>query len=389
MTPCGPWDSRRRVGVAVSGGADSLALAWLTRRWGAPEAFVVDHGLRAESATEAAWAAASLQRIGIAARVLPLHGLARGAGLAARARAARHAVLEQACWDAGLVDLLYGHHAGDQAETVLMRQQRGSGPAGLAGMAAVSEGERVRRVRPLLPVPPGRLRATLSAAGLGWVEDPSNADPLAGRTRARAAIAGQPGPLLASAALAATARTAAEQAIADELAARVAFYPEGYAALSPGPISPRALSALLRTIAGRAYPVGGVEALAAAPRAATLGGARIVAAARLGPGWLVVREQRSVAAPIAVEAGAVWDGRFRIMAGSSAGATLGALGDDAALYRRWSHLPSAVLRTLPAIRQNGMLCHVPHLSYAAPGWGSPRVLIGNASLPAASASFLA
>ncbi|MDE2582833.1 MAG: tRNA lysidine(34) synthetase TilS, partial [Rhodospirillales bacterium] len=190
LDPLGPFEPSPHVAVAVSGGADSLALALLAHAWvgargGRLLGLIVDHGVRAAAAAEAAEAAARLAGIGVPARILRLHGLARGPGLAERARAARYAALDAACAAAGIVHLLLGHHAGDQAETVILRALSGSGPAGLAGIAALTEAAGPRRLRPLLDIPPARLRATLTAAGLGWTEDPSNADQAATRGRLR------------------------------------------------------------------------------------------------------------------------------------------------------------------------------------------------------------
>ncbi len=117
LAPLGPFEPRVQLAVAVSGGADSTALAlladaWARARGGAVLALIVDHGLRAESAAEAALTMARLAARGIAARVLTLRGLERGPALAARARAARYAALEAACRAAGVVHLLLGHHAG-------------------------------------------------------------------------------------------------------------------------------------------------------------------------------------------------------------------------------------------------------------------------------------
>ncbi len=373
MARLGPWGRGRRVAVAVSGGADSLCLAWLAAGWGEALALVVDHGLRAESAEEAAGAVAALSRFGVAARVLRLGGLARGPGLAERARRARYDALLSACAQAGLVDLLLGHHAGDQAETVLMRRLAGSGADGLAGMAAAVARGPCRLLRPLLGVAPARLRATLAGTGLraglgggrGWVEDPSNRDPAALRTRLRARLAGsgEAAALLAEAAGRARARCVAEAGQAEALARIATLRPEGFAVLAPGPWPAAALGAVLRMVGGRAYPPAseGVARLAGAPRAATLGGARLLPAGRLGPGWLVVREERAMAGPVAAGRGAVWDGRFRVVGEGDATLTLGALGADAAKVAGGG-LPAAVRLTLPALRRDGRLVAAPHES---------------------------
>ncbi|MBW4089494.1 MAG: tRNA lysidine(34) synthetase TilS [Proteobacteria bacterium] len=381
----GPFEPAPRLAVAVSGGPDSLALAllaqaWVVARGGALLGVIINHGLRAAAASEAAEAQACLARIGMPARIVRLTDLARGPGLAARARLARYAALEAVCGEAGIVHLLLGHHAGDQAETMILRALGGSGPAGLAGMAALAETSRLRWLRPLLDVPPARLRATLRAAGLGWAEDPSNADPTATRARLRALRADRAGTgpatraLCVSAAAAGAARAAAEASGATLLAAHATFRPEGFALLDPAPLPAAALGALIQAVAGSDHPPRSrsLAALAAAPRPATLGGVRFLPAGRLAPGrLLLVREEARLAPPVAAAPGAVWDGRFRVvrMPPQHAGPyplTIGALG-PAAAWRARSGLPAAVLRTLPALFGDGSLLAVPHLGYHRPG----------------------
>jgi tRNA(Ile)-lysidine synthase len=163
------------------------------------------------------------------------------------------------------------------------------------------------------------------------------------------------------------ARAESDQEVAASLARRVCIYPEGFALLSPGALPERALSALIRTIGGRAYASGGASLarLARAPCAAVLGGVRLLPAGRLGAGWLVVREAAAIAHPIAAAHGVIWDGRFGLDAPDSLpdGLSLGALGADAAALRDLSPLPAAVLRTLPALRLQGVLAAVPHIGY--------------------------
>jgi len=397
MAPLGPWPADRRVAVAVSGGADSLCLAFLATSWGAPRALIVDHGLRACSATEAADTAARLATFGVPCRILTLRDLAPGPGLAARARAARYAALTQAAAAEGLTDLLVAHHQRDQAETILMRREAHSGPVGLAGMAAIVETPELRIVRPLLAVPPGCLRATLRAAGLDWVEDPSNRNPAASRVRLRAALddAEGDGPETAAlneaAAAHAAARRAAEAETADILATHASIRPEGFAVLRPGPLTPHALAALIRMVSGRAYPPGGpaLATLAAAPAPAILGGVRLLSAGRLGPGFLLVREPAAMAPPIAARPGAVWDRRFRLDRGATPpdGASLGALGAAAARLRRHSNLPAAVLVTLPAIRLHGTLVAVPHIGYPDAQTCARMAVFFSPPTPAAGAPF--
>ncbi len=196
MSPFGPFEADPVVAVAVSGGRDSLALALLAHDWAAARggrivALIVDHGLRSGSGDEAAATRALLERLGITAVVLCWSGAKPRSGLQAAARVERYRLLSDECRRRGLLHLLLGHHADDQAETVIMRAARGSGPDGLAGMAALVERADVRLLRPLLGIPRARLTATLLARGVPWIDDPSNADLRFERARLRAAA--QPG----------------------------------------------------------------------------------------------------------------------------------------------------------------------------------------------------
>ncbi|NPC67774.1 tRNA lysidine(34) synthetase TilS, partial [Komagataeibacter sp. AV436] len=315
MAALGPWPGQGvPVCVAVSGGADSMALAILARGWRRDVVgLVVDHGLRAESRREAEQTVARLARLGMPARLLVLEGLARGPRMAERARRMRYQALFAACRTLGALDLLVAHHAGDQAETVLMRQQAASGDDGLAAMAVATDMADVRLVRPLLGMGKAALYATVRAAGVNWVEDPSNADLRTARARARHTLAADSslaGTLLAEAGQAGQARQARDGQDACWLAAHARFHPGGWVVLPPGLAPPRLLSALIRAVGGRDYAPAreAVAALAARPRAATLAGVALMPW-RAGQ-WLVAREEAALAPPIAATAGALWDRRF-------------------------------------------------------------------------------
>lgn len=183
--------------LGVSGGPDSSALLMLAARWRAGRkrgpkllAVTVDHGLRAESAAEAKQVAQLARRLGVAHRTLRWTGKKPKTGLQEKARAARYRLLAQAAAKAGASHILTAHTLDDQAETVLMRLARGSGPAGLGGIARSAplplRGEReITLFRPFLDVPKARLVATLRAAGIPFVEDSSNIDPRFARVRLR------------------------------------------------------------------------------------------------------------------------------------------------------------------------------------------------------------
>lgn len=378
LSALGPFEPEPRLAVGVSGGADSMALALLADDWvrqcgGSLLALVVDHGLRQELAVEASATVQRLASRGIAARLLRISGLTRGSALAERARAARMQMLTAACAEAGILHLLLGHHAADQAETVLIRELGGSGPIGLAGMAPLVETPTVRILRPLLAMPPGELRQSLVEAGMRWVEDPSNADRSALRPRLRwlRRDPGGAGPatsaLAQSAAALGRGRASHEASVAAELAEHVSLRPEGFAHVDAWPLSAGALAALVQTVAGTPFPpaAAGIAKLSGALLGGTLAGARLMPAGRMGRGWLLMREAAAMTAAVPALPGAVWDGRFRLAAATALppASTLGAVGDDAPLLRRVSKLPSAILRTLPAIRLEGSLLAVPHLAY--------------------------
>ncbi len=359
MAATGPYGRERRVLVAVSGGADSMALALLLAGWGQPVAAIVDHGLRSESAAEAALVSARLTGLGVENHVLTT-AVATGPALAERARVARYDLLYEAAARFGLPDLLLGHHAGDQAETVRMRLDAGSGAAGLAGMVPVSYRNAVRLTRPLLAIDPARLRATLRRAGVDWVEDPTNQDVRTARGRLRRDMTAADrveALALAEVSLVERRRHLCEIACA---LADVRLAPEGYA-VAKAELGGAALSALIWMVSGRAYPppFATLEP-GLAPR--TLHGVLIRPAGRFGPGTLLTREPASVAPPIGVSDDAWWDGRFRVR-GAAAGLTIGALGAEASSLRRHSHLPAVVLATVPALRRGSAVVAVPHLAF--------------------------
>jgi len=174
-----------RLGIAVSGGPDSLALLLLAHDAapGRIAAATVDHGLRPAAADEAAMVAAVAADLGIPHATLRPDAPITGS-LQAGARRTRYNLLETWRIGAGLDWLLTAHHADDQAETMLMRLNRGAGVGGLAGIRAVNG----RIVRPLLDWRRLELAAIVEAAGLVAIDDPSNRDARFDRARVRTAL---------------------------------------------------------------------------------------------------------------------------------------------------------------------------------------------------------
>lgn len=183
------WAQGGRLLVAVSGGPDSTALLLLAQALLGERclAATVDHGLRPESAAEAAIVAATCDRLGIAhatlAGALPVRA-GRTANVSARARLLRYRLLEQHLIAAGAARLATAHHADDQLETLVMRLNRGAGVAGLAGVRA----RRGRVIRPLLGWRRADLAAVVADGGVMAIHDPSNVDERFDRARVRRAL---------------------------------------------------------------------------------------------------------------------------------------------------------------------------------------------------------
>ena len=295
VLPAGP------VAAAVSGGADSLALAAALafERPGA-YALVVDHGLQPGSAQVAARTADHCRELGLTAEVLtapaapapppraealwnPQHPVAvdstkvrrggGGAGGGARggeggpegaARAVRYALLDAAADRLHLQAVLLGHTLDDQAESVLLGLARGSGARALAGMPAYRD----RYRRPLLRLDRAMTRAACAEAGLTAWQDPHNDDPAYARVRVRTTVLPVLERELGPGVAAALARTAAQlREDADALDALTPDLPEapdvtGLASLAPALLA-RALKRWAQQQAGQAVTAAHVEALRA------------------------------------------------------------------------------------------------------------------------------
>lgn len=178
-----------RIGIAVSGGPDSLALLLLSAaaRPESVEAATVDHGLRPESSDEAAMVAERCAKLGVPHRTLLADwSEPPSSNVQAEARAMRYRLLNEWAIGRGLAAVATAHHADDQAETLLMRLARGAGVGGLGGThARRALSEEVMLVRPLLGWRKEELIRLVADAGLTAVDDPSNRDPRHDRSRIR------------------------------------------------------------------------------------------------------------------------------------------------------------------------------------------------------------
>lgn len=183
-----------RIGIAVSGGPDSLALLLLAAaaRPGQIEAATVDHALREGSRAEAEMVAGVCARLRVPHAILAIEWDEKPASaIQERARDARYALLGQWAKKHDLDALATAHHLDDQAETLVMRLNRGSGIRGLGGMRVLAfvPGSEVPLVRPLLSWRRADLEQICAAAGLEPARDPSNTDERFERVRVRHALA--------------------------------------------------------------------------------------------------------------------------------------------------------------------------------------------------------
>lgn len=185
------FSDHRRIGVAVSGGSDSTGLLSALVRAAGPNrivALTVDHGLRRESADEAQGVAELSERLGACHETLHWLGSKPKSGVQAAARAARYDLLSEAAFRLDLAAIATAHTAGDQAETLAMRDARGVESEGNTGIPpATLRDESVWFLRPLLHLSRDAIRSHLQASRLGWVDDPSNTDEKFERVRVRQA----------------------------------------------------------------------------------------------------------------------------------------------------------------------------------------------------------
>ena len=306
----------RRMLIALSGGADSVALLTLLCSRREADGFTLaaahfHHGIRgADADGDAEFCRELCARLGVQliegrGNVVAL-ARARGIGLEQAAREARYAFLRDAQARCGADWIALAHHRDDQAETVLMHLLRGAGPDGACGMARLERG----LYRPLLDVPKASLRKYLEDRGIPWREDATNADPGTPRNALRLNVLPEIEKSYPSAA-AALARHAKSARIERDFVARLAddFLQDR---LESGPYGRRLRlvgdeeEALLRRALRKLCPELGAEKLEALsglvrrPRGALElpGGTR----AERTPGWLyLMPAKRPEPAPVALE----------------------------------------------------------------------------------------
>ena len=411
QTAMAALDVQPPVAVAVSGGADSMALLLLCRDWlrrssdsGWADgllALTVDHGLRRNSAAEAQRVAGWCADLGIAHRILQWADDKPTSSIQAAARQKRYALLEAACAERGIGDLLLAHQREDQAETLLLNLMRGSGVHGLAAMQPLSKRGKLRFVRPLLDVPKSDLYATLRAAGQDWIEDPSNHDSHYARVRMRTLYRHlrdegmPPERLTATAAHMQRARAAIDH-YTDELLSKAAIVGDaGVAWLDPARLSAapeevglRAIARLITAIGAQRYTprLSRLESLYQWLCAQPVTGGKTLSGCQLMPHKgriLILREMASIGPDLRLAPGQSgrWDARFDVALGRETASlcagqpyfSVRAVGEVGLQQiramqtaRPAANLPVVALRVMPGIWRGDALLAVPDLCYRHP-----------------------
>jgi tRNA(Ile)-lysidine synthase len=372
----------RQIAVAVSGGSDSMALLRLAEQWSQHRikisVLTVDHGLRPEAAAEAVKVAEWCALLNLEHHTLRWEGPKPKTGLQAKARTARYDLLSTWCKAKGVAYLLTGHTMDDQAETVLMRQQRTDTAESLAGIWETTVWDGVKVFRPLLGQSRADLRIYLTGLGQPWIDDPSNSDRRFERVRVRETLA-EEGRRVELADIAVKAgRTARAMALATDqwLNGQLTSYPEGFGAIPRAgfyelePALQRRLLQQLLLIYGAGNPAGPGELdylakwiMGQGISRRTLGGAMFAcrqSSVLIGREWARISPD-PVVVPDSGET--LWDGRFLIQAPPQAQVV--PVGRLQGVARR-EEIPSFVQQSLPAVLTGDGGVVIPHLA-AGPG----------------------
>ncbi|PCD77819.1 tRNA lysidine(34) synthetase TilS [Pseudothioclava arenosa] len=360
-----------RVGVAVSGGSDSMAALHLLARHHAVAAVTVDHGLRPEAAAEAAFVAKACAALGVPHDTLRWAGAGAQGNLMDQARRARLRLIAEWARARGIGHVVLAHTLDDQAETFVMRLAREAGLEGLSGMRPAFEAEGITWHRPFLSVRRAALRDWLGAQGVGWIDDPSNDNPRFERVRARQALA-QLAPLgVTPEALGAVIDhlAAADGALARQLAQFGATHlreeagdlvieAEAFATLDPE-LQRRLIRAALTWVSGEDYGprAAKLARFLEVPKTATLHGCKITCAKGV---LRLTREAKAVMA-LRVPAGGHWD-RWRLEGPRTEGAEIAVLGAEGLRQCpdwRAAGLPRASLMASPGVWRGEILLAAP------------------------------
>ena len=370
-----------RVGVAVSGGGDSIALLSVMAEVAKARdiellVITVDHGLRPGTLSEVKLVTGLCQSLNLSHHVEYWTGWDGTGNLQARAREGRYELIADWAYANQITHVALGHTADDQAETVLMRLARTAGVDGLCGMSARRILHGVTWVRPFLTIRRDALRAYLEQTGLCWAEDPSNDDTRFERVRVRQALAVLDDlgigvdTLVQTAQQMSDARDAldwqtflcAQDAVQIHCGA-VALNPQQFRT-QPTEIRRRLLVHSLMWLSGNAYPprrdaVAGALAAIQANRTFTLDGCQITS----DKGLVWVHRELNALTDVVAEVGDSWDNRWTVTGPEdSPEIEVRALGTEfLPSLDRWrdAGLPRAAMAVTPGVWYEGRLIAAP------------------------------
>lgn len=376
-----------RIGIAVSGGGDSVALLHLFARWSAQTghpiaAVTVDHSLRAESRAEAEGVAVLCGRLGIPHDILTWSRPQGAGNLAALARDGRYALMAQWARANSIGGIALGHTRDDNAENFLMRLGRAAGVDGLAEMEVRFTRDDIVWARPLWQQSRTELRSYLERHNVTWVEDPSNDDPRYARTQVRLAL-----PALAQIGI--TSETLHHSAFALRQAREaLAHYtyqealthitqeggdlliPERILPPIPADIERRLTVAALQWVGSNPYPPRKMPAAGLAfelhqQQRMTLSGCLIMRR----KGQLRVTREYNAVKDMRGPTAAVWDTRWRLDGPHAADLEVRALGEAVSDLPDWraTGIPRPTLMASPSVWRGDILLAVPLVGYN-PDW---------------------
>ncbi|MGV0878638.1 tRNA lysidine(34) synthetase TilS [Martelella sp. FLE1502] len=365
----------RHVLVAVSGGSDSLGLLvalveaadQLSRRDIRISAATVDHGLRAQSADEAATVARFCATRAISHETLPWRGEKPATGLMAAARDARYRLLADHAARIGADVIAVAHTLDDQVETLAMRKARSPVPP-VSGMAAETlVMGHVWTVRPFLSVSRQAIRDLLVTRGVAWIDDPSNDNPRYERVRVRRSLGGAVAAPGAEAAMAGHMRARLSEAAASLFGACARIHDATVAEVDAEPLlrnreaARYLLNVLTAIIGGETHGPGkaalaDIVAMAEAPHGARMTAGRCLFE-RNRESLFILRERRGLERiEVRPHTTCIWDGRWRIENRSDASVEIELAGGEpikafAALPPRLSKLAHS---TMPSAGQGAL-----------------------------------
>jgi tRNA(Ile)-lysidine synthase len=382
-----PPDGFDKIGVAVSGGGDSIALLHLLHRcapyagW-AVQAVTVDHDLRPEAAAEAKAVAAFCADLGVPHTTVRWDHVAIEGNVMDAARQARSRLIKDWAHNRGITHVALGHTADDQAETFLMGLARASGVDGLTGLRRIWREDGLYWGRPVLGQTRAELRSYLRRHGIGWVDDPTNDDEKYTRIKARKALAALAPLGITVKELTATANhlAVAQHALREGVRSAVAKHVSpkagalqvnraGFDTL-PSDLQRRLLLAAIGWLSRAPYPPRGAKqaTLLSAMRDgrdATLNGCRF----RVNDEFIRISREPKAITTLESPTTALWDNRWRMTGPHAPDLTIRALGDGLRYCPDWraTGLSRDVLMVTPAVWQADLLVAAPLAGFPN-GW---------------------